>query len=182
MTLLRPAAEQSGSNGYLCHHRAVVEHRDGGWFVVNARKARWRGGNGRTPICSFEHDRPFPELGINLTVLEPGRLGSLYHAEGAQENFLILSGTCLLLIEGEERKLRTRDFVHCPPDTAHTFVAIDGACLVLQVGARPARSIVYPMSELAQRYGAGVQQETTSVDDAYGKQRREPVSYSGWLD
>ena len=67
----------------------------------------------------------FPELGINLTVLEPGRLGSLYHAEGAQENFLVLSGTCLLLIEGEERKLRTWDFVHCPPDTAHTFVAID---------------------------------------------------------
>ena len=153
-----------------------------GWFVVDAREAQWRGGNGRTPICDFEGDQRFPELGINLTVLEPGLLGSLYHAEGAQEDFLVLAGICLLLIDGEERTLAPWDFVHCPAGVAHALVAADGPCLVVQVGARPARSLVYPLSELAQRHRAGVEQETSSVAEAYGERRRRPVPYGGWLE
>lgn len=161
---------------------AVAEHRRSGWFVVNAREAQWRGGSERTPICDFEGDAPFPEVGINLTMLEPGKLGSLYHAEQAQEDFLVLSGSCLLLIDGEERRLRQWDFVHCPPGTPHTLVADGGRCLVLQVGARPAKGIVYPPSKLAQRYGAGVQHETSLVEEAYGERRRKPIPYGGWLD
>ena len=153
-----------------------------GWFVVNAREARWRGGNGRTAICDLEGDERFPQFGINITVLEPGKLGSLYHAEGAQEGFLVLSGTCTLLIDGEERQLREWDYVHCPADVAHSLVATDGPCAVVQVGARPTERVVYPELELAQRYGAGVEQETSSVAEAYGARRREPVRYDGWLD
>jgi uncharacterized cupin superfamily protein len=152
------------------------------WFVVNAREAQWRGGHGRTPICDFEGDERFPQLGINLNVLRPGELGALYHAHGKQEGFLVLAGMCLLLIAGEERTLQTWDFVHCPEGTPHTLVALDGECVVLQVGARPARGIVYPDSELARRHGAGVEHETSSVDEAYGTRRRVPIPYGGWLD
>ena len=41
----------------------------------------------------------------------------MYHWEANQEDFLVLSGEALLLVEGEERPLRQWDFVHCPPDT-----------------------------------------------------------------
>jgi uncharacterized cupin superfamily protein len=150
--------------------------------VINAREAGWRGGDGRTPVCDFEGDDPFPELGINVNVLEPGRLGALYHHENVQEDFLVLSGRCTLLIDGEERGLEQWDFVHCPPGTPHTLVAGEDRCVVLQVGARPAERIVYPVSVLAKEHDAGVNKETESVDEAYGERRRTPVPYDGWLD
>jgi hypothetical protein len=34
----------------------------------------------------------FRQLGINLTVLEPGQPNGLYHSESRQEAFLVLSG------------------------------------------------------------------------------------------
>jgi len=73
---------------------------ESGWFVVNAREARWRGGGERTSICDFEGDTPFPEIGIDVTLLEPGKLGALYHSEDVQEDFVVLSGSCVLLIDG----------------------------------------------------------------------------------
>ena len=68
---------------------------------------------GRGGRCAFENeygDPPveFTQLGINLTVLEPGQTG-LYHAEANQEAFLVLSGECALLIEDQERRLRPWD-------------------------------------------------------------------------
>jgi uncharacterized cupin superfamily protein len=95
-----------------------------GWFVVNARDAAWETGPFGA-VCFFEGEAvPFDELGINLRVLHPGRSRGLYHSEPAQEDFLVLAGECLLLVEGEERRLRAWDFVHCPPGTAHAFVAV----------------------------------------------------------
>jgi quercetin dioxygenase-like cupin family protein len=141
-----------------------------GWFVVNAREAQWRGGNDRTSVCSFERDEPFPHLGINVNVIEPGQLSTLYHAEDAQEDFLVLSGSCILLVEGEERPLGPWDFFHCPPGTPHALVAGSERCVVL------------PEDELARRHGAGVDRETSSVAEAYGERRRGPVAYGGWLD
>ncbi len=153
------------------------------WFVINARGAEWRGGAGRTSVCEFEGDDPFPEIGINVNVIEPGQLSALYHHEDVQEDFLVLSGSCRLLIDGEERELGQWDFVHCPPGTPHTLVAGEGRCVVVQIGARPAARIVYPVSELAKSHGAGVDEETESVADAYGERRRRgPVPYEGWLD
>src|ERR671924_493849 len=90
-------------------------------------------------------------------------------AEWNQEDFLVLGGECVLLIEGEERRLKPWDFVHCPPGTEHVFVgAGDGPCVIFMTGARTAeKSIVYPRSELALRHGAGVDEETTSPNEAY---------------
>lgn len=155
-----------------------------GWFVVNVRDAAWLTHETLGAACRFEGaDAPFPELGINLRVLQPGQPNGMYHAESAQEDFLVLAGECLLLVEGEERRLRAWDFVHCPPDTEHILVgAGDGPCVILMAGARkPDRSIVYPVSELALRHGAGVEAETTSPADAYSRfPSREPGRPHGW--
>jgi uncharacterized cupin superfamily protein len=139
-----------------------------GWFVLNVRDARWQTG-AFGAYTSFEaEDRRFDQFGINLSVLQPGQPSSMYHREDTQEGFLVLGGECLLLIEGEERRLKAWDFVHCPPWTEHIFVgAGDGPCTLIGVGARPTKSVVYPESELAQRYGAGVEQETSAPREAY---------------
>ena len=112
-----------------------------GWFVVNVRDAEWWSSEARGAACWFESeygDPPveFGQLGINVTVLEPGEW-TLYHAESNQEAFLVLAGECRLLVQGEERRLRPWDFFHSPPWTEHAFVgAGDAPCVILMVGAR----------------------------------------------
>ena len=144
-----------------------------GWFVLNARKARWirRDRRGHSlPFTGFGdvEETYFPQLGVNLIVLEPGEPIGMYHWEADQEDFLVLSGECLLLVEGEERELKAWDFFHCPPWTEHVFVgAGNGPCAVLAVGARSVREVVYPESELARRHGAGVAKETSTPQEAY---------------
>jgi uncharacterized cupin superfamily protein len=143
-----------------------------GWFVVNVRDAAWVHGEGRGSACIFEGDAaPFPQLGYTIAVLEPGQSGGRYHREANQEDFLVLAGQCLLLIEGEERPLKAWDFVHCPPGTEHAFVgAGSGPCTIFMTGARrgwPEKGVVYPRSELALRHGAGVETETTVPAEAY---------------
>jgi uncharacterized cupin superfamily protein len=143
--------------------------RGDGWFVVNAREAAWRHYDGFGSACFFEGDVRFPELGINIQVLAPGEPNCMYHGENAQEDFLVLAGECLLVVEGEERPLRQWDFVHCPAWTRHVFVgAGDGPCAIVMVGARPAHEeLLYPVAEAARKHGAGVATETTSARDAY---------------
>jgi uncharacterized cupin superfamily protein len=159
-----------------------------GWFVVNAREARWRHEEGRSAICSFEGEPEFPQLGIHLNVLHPGQPMAMYHWEADQEDFLVLSGEALLIVEGEERPLRQWDFVHCPAETRHVIVGAGAEpCLVLAVGARD-RSTgpdwgAYTVDEAAQRHGAGVKEETPDAEVAYaGWTRRGPARYrEGWL-
>ena len=114
--------------------------KDGGWFVLNARDAPWYHADGRTAVTVFEAeegDGEFEQLGINVSVMNPGEIMAMYHWEADQEDFLVLSGDALLIIEGEERPLRQWDFVHCPPEAKHTIVgAGDGPSVVLAVGAR----------------------------------------------
>jgi len=151
-----------------------------GWFVVNVRDARWYESDGLGFYVTFEGENArFADLGFNLGILRPGEPSALYHAEEAQEDFLVLAGECLLLIEGEERPLHAWDFVHCPPWTEHIFVgAGDGPCLLLGVGARrKGRGLRYPVSELALKYGAGVETETTDPKEAYARFAEEkPVA------
>ena len=97
-----------------------------GWYVVNVRDAQWltSAGGEKRPTgseCPFESGKAeFPQFGFRLHVLEPGESNGLYHGENQQEDFLVLSGECLLLVEGEERRLRAWDFVHSPGvDGAH---------------------------------------------------------------
>ena len=102
-------------------------------------------------------------------MLEPGQPIGMYHREAHQEDFLVLSGECLLLVEGQERKLRAWDFVHCPPGTNHMIVgAGKGPSVVLAVGARGGRKgLVYPVEPKAIAHGAGLEQEATKPDEAY---------------
>jgi uncharacterized cupin superfamily protein len=141
-----------------------------GWFVVNARLARWWHHDTFGSSVTFEgDDARFPEFGINVQVLEPGEPNCMYHAENAQEDFLVLFGECLLLVEGEERPLEQWDFVHCPARTKHVFVgAGHGPCAILMVGARPQREeLLYPVAEVARKHNAGVAKETSSGREAY---------------
>ena len=140
-----------------------------GWFVVNAREARWFENEVFGRYTPFQGDVRFPELGINIAVLEPGQPACMYHGEDAQEGFLVLSGECLLLVEGEERPLRAWDYFHCPAWTEHVLVgAGDGPCLVVAVGARkPDSRVRYPAAELADSHKAGVPATTESPKEAY---------------
>jgi len=160
-----------------------------GWFVLSARDAQWYAGEGRPALCNLEGETQFPQLGINIVVLGPGEPMAMYHWEADQEDFLVVSGEGLLIVEGEERPLRAWDFVHCPPETKPVIVgAGDGPCVVVAVGARD-RSVGgpdwggYPVDETALRHGAGVEEETNEPEKAYARfTRRQPTRYrEGWL-
>jgi uncharacterized cupin superfamily protein len=143
-----------------------------GWFVVNVRDAEWWTSETFGSACGFESQQFwFRQFGINLSVLEPDGPKCLYHSESQQEAFLVLSGECRLLVEGEERLLRAWDFFHCPAGTEHVFVgAGDGPCVILMVGVRSEdEQLFYPVSELAARYGASTETETPDPEQAYAR-------------
>jgi uncharacterized cupin superfamily protein len=159
-----------------------------GWFVLSAREACWLQGDGVSASCEFEGKTEFPQVGIFLRVLGPGEPMAMYHWEADQEDFLVLSGEALLIVEGEERPLRQWDFFHCPAGTNHIIVgAGDGPCVVLAVGAREHQRGAgwggYAVDETALRHGAGVAEETTDAARAYaGFPKRELLPYrEGWL-
>ena len=175
---------------------ARLEQTDGGlvpvgdgWVVLNAREAQWWERPGRGVLCEFEGAgiegaADFVQLGVNLTILAPGEPMAMYHQEADQEDFLVLAGECLLLIDGQERALRQWDFVHCPAWTEHVFVgAGDGPCALLAVGARSGGDVVYPRSEVALRHRAGVEHETREPREAYAEIPPDTeVPYrEGWL-
>ena len=152
-----------------------------GWFVVNVGDAAWLRSEAFGGRCNFESSRrtlaqrpdvepqTFAQTGFTLAVLEPGSRQACTTPSRRQEDFLVLAGECLLVIEEEERRLRAWDFVHCPPGTRHVFVGIgEEPCVVFMTGARPeGRSIVYPRSDAARAHGAGVEAETASPAEAY---------------
>ena len=77
-----------------------------GWFVLNARDARWWQRQGLGRWADLEGDGDFDQLGIRIAVLQPGEPTGMYHGETGQEDFLVVSGECVLVIEGEERRLK----------------------------------------------------------------------------
>ena len=169
-----------------------------GWFVLNARAARWRHVETRRASLRFEGETNFPQVGISLVVLGPGEPMAMYHWETDQEDFLVLSGEALLIVERKERPLRQWDFVHCPAETKHVIIgAGDTPCTILAVGAREHQTTraadgtlewaadwgAYSVDEAAIRHGAGVEVETTDEEQAYaGFPDSEPTRYrDGWL-
>jgi uncharacterized cupin superfamily protein len=146
-------------------------HDEPGWFVINAREARWREWKRLGVYCDFEGKRRFPQLGINISVLHPGESLGRYHAERAQEDFLVVAGTCVLIVEDEERELRAWDFFHSPPGTPHMLVGSgDGAAVVVAVGSRGrgrGGGLVYHVSDVAARHGVSVEEETRKPAEAY---------------
>ena len=163
-----------------------------GWYVLGMRDAVWRHVDGRGAVCvaldDFEGERRFEQLGVNAFVLSPGEGMAMYHWETDQEDFLIVSGEAVLIVEGEERQLRAWDFVHCPPNTKHVIIgAGTGPCLVIAVGTRERSnepdSLGFTVDDVAKRHGVSVEEDTTDPDVAYAPlPSREPTAYrDGWL-
>jgi uncharacterized cupin superfamily protein len=140
-----------------------------GWFVLNARDARWMHTDSLGSCVTFEGEPRFAQLGLNVNVLRKGEGGAMYHGELRQEGFLVLAGEGVAIVEGQERPLKAWDFLHCPPWTAHTLVATsDEPFVYVAIGARgEEKGIVYPVNEVAQRHGFGVERETKVPAEAY---------------
>ncbi|MEO8092442.1 MAG: cupin domain-containing protein [bacterium] len=141
------------------------------WFVVNLAEAQaFRHADFGSGVIFEGADGGFEQLGVNVRWLEPGQPASMYHAEAAQEAYLVLHGEATLIVDDTERALRAWDFVHLPPGTAHVLVgAGEGPCAVLMVGARlgEEQGLRFPVSMAAARYGASVEAETTDRAEAY---------------
>ena len=153
---------------------AGIVAKGDGWFVLNAKDSRWYHADGRPAFCDFEGDAEFSQLGINITVLGPGQPMAMYHWEADQEDFLLVAGEALLVIEGEERPLRQWDLVHCPPGAEHTIIGRGATpCVVVAVGARDRSTGPdwggYTVDEAALEHGAGVERPTTVADEAYAR-------------
>jgi quercetin dioxygenase-like cupin family protein len=165
-------------------HEATIEETetgrkpaDDGWFILNLAELSWATVPGGGTWCSFEPPAaPSPLLGIGVHVLQPDETPGFYHAESEQEGFLVLSGECLAIVEGQERHMRPWDYLHCPPGTAHiTIGAGDGPCAILMVGTRsPDHTQHYPVEPAAARYGAAVATATDSPREAYVQ--RPPIT------
>ena len=151
-----------------------------GWFVLNARAARWfdKPGQGHSvPLTGKdEHEAEtfFPMLGMAIRVMSPGEVSTTYHWETEQEDFLVLAGEALAIIEGQERALKQWDFVHCPPETKHAFVgAGDGPCVLLCASSRQFQKDgpwgFYCAGEAAARHNAASPEDTQDGRIAYAR-------------
>ena len=151
-----------------------------GWFVLNARDARWfdKPGQGHSvPLTGhdeYEAETFFPMLGMAIRVMSPGEVSTTYHWETEQEDFLVLAGEALVIIEGQERALKQWDFVHCPPETKHAFVgAGDGPCVLLCASSRQFQKDgpwgFYCADETAARHNAASPEDTQDGGIAYAR-------------
>jgi uncharacterized cupin superfamily protein len=143
-----------------------LEPATDGWFILNAADAvGWSRKEGATHVFFESDDSEFPHFGIGIAQLAADVPNCLYHREDRQEGFLVLEGEPLLLIEGEERRLKQWDYVHCPPDAEHVVV---GPGTVLMIGDRsPDEKVHYPVSELAGKYGASAVEPSDDPKEAY---------------
>jgi uncharacterized cupin superfamily protein len=135
-----------------------------GWFVLNLGEAVGRRSARSGIWTELEPPGGFDAYGVNVHVVMPGQANGLYHEESNQEDFLVLHGECIAVVEEQERRLQAWDFLHCPPGTRHIFVgAGHGPCAILMIGARdPDDSIEYPASEVAAHYNAVASPPTAS--------------------
>jgi uncharacterized cupin superfamily protein len=145
-------------------------------LIINIADARAHSHPRRATQIEFEPEgAPWPETGVNVQVMQPGQPNCLYHSEPVQEDFLVLHGECLVIVDGEEHRLRQWDFVHCPAGTEHVFVgAGDGPSVVLMIGSRRVDAAHYPVDPVAARHGASADRATDDPADAYRAWRREP--------
>src|SRR4051794_13440182 len=146
---------------------------DDGWFILNLGEMAWEAARGFGTWCDFDGlnpDSPAPRFGIHVHVLQPGESNGYYHAEAAMEGFLVLSGECIAVVEGEERRMRRWDYFHSPPGTQHiTIGAGDEPCAILMCGSPdPSRKITWIANEAAARHGASVARTTGRGTEAYG--------------
>jgi uncharacterized cupin superfamily protein len=145
-------------------------------LIVNLADAPRRSHPRRASQLQLEPEgERWRDTGVNVRIMQPGQPSGRYHSEPVQEDFLVVQGECVAIIDGEERRLRQWDFVHCPAGVEHVFVgAGHGPCAVLMIGSRREDAVHYPVNELAARYDASVAQATDDPAQAYADWRREP--------
>lgn len=149
---------------------------DEGWYILNLSQMRWRGFPGGGAYTTFDTGpEPSDRLGIGVHILWPGDKPGYYHAEDYLEVFLVLSGECVAVVEGEEHRMGPWDYLHSPPGTAHITVgAGTGPCAILMYGTRtPDGGIRYLPDDAAARHGAAVQRESDSPKEVYAD--RPPI-------
>jgi uncharacterized cupin superfamily protein len=144
-------------------------------FVINLADAPAIGAPRGATFLRFEPDDvTWPDTGVNVQVMQPGEPNGRYHSEPVQEDFLVLQGECIAIVNDEERALRQWDFLHCPAGSEHVFVgAGDGLCAVLMIGSRREEGFRYTVNDRAARYGASVSKETDDPSVAYADWRAE---------
>ena len=142
-------------------------------FVINLADAPAIGApRGATFITLEPEGVTWPDTGVNVQVMHPGQPNGRYHSEPVQEDFLVLYGECIAIVEDEERALRQWDFLHCPAGCEHIFVgAGDGPCAVLMIGSRREEAFHYPVNETAAKYDASVSRATDDPAEAYADWR-----------
>jgi uncharacterized cupin superfamily protein len=155
-----------------------------GWFLVNARDVRWRESTGRGVSSNVGGDMLFDQLGVGITIVGPGEPTTMYHWESNEEDFIVLRGGGIAILDGEEHQLRQWDAIHCPPGVAHAFVGGPDGLVLFGVGAREhADEGAYVADPVAARFGAAPERDTDDTGEAYKRfGPREPVRYGGWLD
>jgi uncharacterized cupin superfamily protein len=144
-------------------------------FIINVADARAGGRAGQAISIELEPEGVhWPDTGVNIQVMQPGQPNCLYHSEPVQEDFLVLLGECIAIVNGEERPMRQWDFLHCPAGTEHVFVGAGaGPCAVLMIGSRRQDAAHYPVHEVAAKYGASAKQATDSPAEAYAEWRKD---------
>ena len=144
-----------------------------GWFILNLGEMAWETAAGFGVWRDFDDQDsdPSERMGVHVHVLGPGESNGYYHAEAAQEGFLVLSGECIAVVEGEERRMRRWDYFHSPPGTEHiTIGAGDEPCAILMFGSPdPRRKVEWIANETAAKYGASVARTTGRDTEAYGE-------------
>ena len=132
----------------------------------------------------FEGGQEWAQLGFRIQVVAPGQRG-VYHGERGQEDFLVVSGECVLVIEGEERRLKAWDFVHCPPWTKHIFVgAGEAPCVIVMVGSRMSalRGRLRGRARLQRGTMRACSRRRRGPDEAYARWGQRNGTYGeGWL-
>jgi uncharacterized cupin superfamily protein len=157
----------AGASQYAC---AIDEP-----FVINLADASAIGGPRGAIFIKLEPEGvTWPDTGVNVQIMQPGQPSGRYHSEPVQEDFLVLQGECIAIVNDEERALRQWDFLHCPAGSEHVFVgAGDGLCAVLMIGSRREEGFRYTVNDRAARYGASVSKETDDPSVAYADWRAE---------
>jgi uncharacterized cupin superfamily protein len=147
-------------------------------LVINVAEGRTSRHPRRATVIEFEpEDGLWADTGVNIQIMQPGVPNCRYHSEPVQEDFLVLQGECIVILEGEERHLKQWDLVHCPAGAEHVFVgAGDGPCAVLMIGSRREDAAHYPVNEVAAKYDASVASPTDEPAVAYADWRQQPWS------
>jgi uncharacterized cupin superfamily protein len=156
--------------------------------VLNARDCPWIEGDKTGLYVGFEDEEnnPFTHMGLNLRILHPGQAIGMYHYESGQEDFLVLEGEGIAIVDGEERPLRKWDLLHCEPGVAHMIKATgDGPLMLVCAGARTSEErngTMYVANEVARKHGVSVDEDTPDNRVVYADYTFAWTAYrEGWL-